>query len=71
MTALEEVGIKANSLEISEPQLPRRRKVPRRYDSGSAEPEYPATPFDYYKRIYFEALDLVISCNIRTDTPSR
>ncbi len=54
------VGIKANSLELSEPQLPRRRKVPRRYDS--AEPEYSATLFDYYKRIYFEALDLTVSC---------
>ena len=56
------VGIKANSIELSEPQLPRRRIVPRRYESGSAEPEYPVTPYDYYKRIYLEALDLITSC---------
>lgn len=60
----------ADDLHLPEPQLPRRRKVPRRFAVGDAEPEHPATPHDHYKRIYFEALDLIINCiKSRFDQP--
>ena len=39
----------ASTLGISEPQLPRQRRVPRRYEPGQAQPEYPSTPSDYYR----------------------
>ena len=52
----------ASQCNIAEPVLPRRRKVPKRFEHGTAEAEFPSSPKSYYKRIYFEALDLVINC---------
>ena len=51
----------ASNYDIEEPSLPRRRKVPRRPEVGSSEPEHPSSPKEYYKQIYYEALDLVIN----------
>lgn len=53
---------RANSLSVADPQLPRKRKAPRRFEHGSAAPEFPSNPFEHYKIIYFEALDLITSC---------
>ena len=50
--------------EIDEPVLPWRRKLPRRYDDGSHEGDFPDTVEDHCRRLYFEALDLVI-CGIK------
>lgn len=50
----------ANELGIEEPQPPRRRKAPRRFETGNAPPEFPSTVEDHFRRIYFEALDLVL-----------
>ena len=52
----------AEKLEVSEPVLPRRRKVPKRLDDGTAAHEYPSTAEDHFRQIYYEALDLIISC---------
>ena len=41
--------------------LPRRRKVPRRLNDGSA-PTLHKTVEDHYRVTYFEALDLITSC---------
>ena len=51
----------AEPLDI-EPQLPRCRKVPRRFDSGTAESEFPQNTKDYYRPHYFEAIDLAVNC---------
>ena len=40
----EKVNSMASDLDVSDPVLPRRRKVPRRYEEGHASPEYPSTP---------------------------
>ena len=40
----EKVTKKASELDIGDATLPRKRKVPRRYDSGHAEAEFPSTP---------------------------
>ena len=59
---------KANTLDLPEPQLPLRRKMPKKYETGSAEPEYPT--YAYYRAIYYEALDLIINCTkSRFDQP--
>ena len=55
------VSKKASELDIDEPRLSRQRKRPRRFDPGSSIGDFPSTVEDYYKRIYFEALDLVIN----------
>ena len=35
-------------LDVSDPQLPRKRKVPRRYESGIVPHEYHSTVEAYY-----------------------
>ena len=57
----EKVNFYRSNLEVSDPVLPRQRKVPRRLEPGCAEADYPASPLDHYRRIYFEALDLIVS----------
>ena len=47
--------------DISEPEIPRRRRAPARLEVGSGQPFFPETSDDVYRRIYFEALDLIIS----------
>ena len=56
----EKVKIMINDIDVAEPLLPRKRKMPKRYEVGSAPSEFPACPKDYYRRIYFEGLDLII-----------
>ena len=59
---MEKASHLAEKLEVSEPALPRRREVPKRLDDGTAAHEYPATAEDHFRQIYYEALDLIISC---------
>ena len=56
------VLLKSRNLDISEPQLPRKRKVPKRFEVGEGEVHFPATVEEHYRRYYFEALDLTINC---------
>ena len=55
---------------MSGPMLPRRTRVPRRIEIGTGEPTYPLTAQDYYRRIYFEAIDLMNAIDQRFDQPS-
>ena len=52
----------ASKHDVSEPQLPRQRKRPRRYEEGSSSGDFHETPKNYYKQHYFEAIDLLINC---------
>ena len=45
-----------------EPQLPRKRRAPKRYETGLAEAEFHEDPKSYYRQHYYEAFDLVINC---------
>ena len=61
---------KSQSLNIEAPKLPRQRKRPARYEYGHASAEFTSEPKDHYKRIYYEALDLIImSITERFDQP--
>ena len=53
---------KLDDLDVDEPTLPRRRKMPKRFEPGNAPPEFPTSAKDLYRQQYFEALDLVVSC---------
>ena len=56
---------------ISHPELPRRRRAPARFEIGSETPYFPETAKDLYRKVYFEALDLVIaSIGERFNQPS-
>ena len=48
-------------LDVEAPKLPRKRRTPRRYDDGIAEPEFCDDPAPFFRQQYYEALDLVIS----------
>ena len=50
------------SLDVNEPQLPHRRKVPRRYDDGLSEGDYHDSPKSLYRQKYYEAIDLIVAC---------
>ena len=51
----------ADTLDVGAPQLPRCRKAPRRFEVGHVDCHFPATPEDHYRRIYFQAIDLIIA----------
>ena len=50
----------ASELDIGEATLPRKKKFSRHYDSGHAGAEFPSTPKDHHRQIYFEAVDLIV-----------
>ena len=46
------------SIDVPDPTLPRHRKVPPRFETGKAAPEYPTNVKNHYRRIYYQAIDL-------------
>ena len=58
----ETVTHKVNALEVSEHSLPRRRKQPAHYESGSATPEFVDNAQDYFRQIYLNVIDTVTAC---------
>ena len=59
-----------SNLLTNPPCLPRARRPPRRIDSDS-EPHVFETPLEYYRKIYFEVIDVVVDeLNRRFDQPS-
>ena len=44
-------------LHVNPPTLPRKRRAPHRFE---IEGSHPTTIIDHYRRIYYEALDLVV-----------
>ena len=45
----------------SEPALPRQKRAPSRFEIGAGPPSYPTTPQEHYRRIYFEAIGLMVN----------
>ena len=60
MTGLEEV-------DVAEPSLPRKRRVPSRFETGSTAGYFPANVEEYYCSIFFDAITQCIST--RFDQP--
>ena len=66
----EKVSRKARSLNVSDPQLHRKRKMPRRLSEGSCKGDFHETPKEHCRQRYYEALDLIINCiQSRFDQP--
>ena len=60
-TAFWGIVIKAQQeLDVCDPELPRRRKTPKRHDDGGP-PDFPDDCQAHYRRSYYEALDLVVN----------
>ena len=53
---------KADEVDVNEPALPRRRKVPSRLEVGEGQGYHPSTPKQFYRTQYFEAFDLIVAC---------
>ena len=47
-------------LGVDDPTLPRRRKTPKRYETGTGG-DFPEDVESRYRRIFYEALDLITS----------
>ena len=56
------VNKKAAELEIEEPKLPRRRKLPRRFEEGVGDGYYHENIQSYYSQCYNETFDVIINC---------
>ena len=57
----EKVELRRVQWDVEEPQLPRKRKVPTRYEQGSCEAQFHSTAKDLFRQVYFEAIDLAVS----------
>ena len=62
---------KESFIDVSETELPRKRRAPARFEVGQGAPSFPKTSEELYRRVYFEALDLILaSTTQRFDQPS-
>ena len=58
-------------ISVNEPAVPRNKRAPGRFEVGTGTPLFPVTPKQVYRRIYFEALELIMwSIEERFDQPS-
>ena len=48
-------------VSITGPAVPRNKRAPGRFEVRTGTPLFPVTPEQVYPRIYFEALDLIVS----------
>ena len=55
-----QITAKGPELDIGEPTLPRKRKLPPRFDEASSSIYHDSTPEDMYKRYYFEIIDTIV-----------
>ena len=59
----EDVKAKAETVDVTEPTMPRKRKMSKRFQMGGAEHFFPQSERDMYRQQYFEAMDfIVINC---------
>ena len=65
----EETLTKSEELEINEPQLPRRKKMPAKFrayftsaNSDANEKEFVENVKEHFKKIFHESFDLIIKC---------
>ena len=58
----QEVGKRREQLKLDEPQLPRKHKCPRQCEQGNTLGEFATAPNDEYSQVYFEAVDLPVTC---------
>ena len=55
----EKVAMKAEQRLAETPLLPRRRKVPSRFETGQAPAEFHSTPKDYYRQNYLKLWNIL------------
>ena len=56
---------KSEADAVAEPQLPRKRRAPARQEVGDSGTHYfPSTPKEYFRHIYYAAIDVTTECII-------
>ena len=61
---------KSETVDVSEPRMPRKRKAPNRYEAGIGEGSHPESPKDLYQITYYAAIDRILfSIRYRFDQP--
>lgn len=55
------IAAKDFDLDNQEPEVPRKRKLPKRFDENANTAYFPASPKEKYRRIYYEVIDQIIS----------
>ena len=45
--------------KVNPPTLPRKRCAPRRFEIGSSDSDYRSSLQDFFRMVYYEALDLI------------
>ena len=56
-----DVQSKLSTVDVEEPQLPRRRRAPARLHTGTAAPYFPSTLEEVYRPVYYNAVDSIIA----------
>ncbi len=51
---------KQHTLDVNDPTLPRKRRTPSRYETGTGIGHSPSFPEELYQQQYFESLDLIV-----------
>ena len=57
----EKVQKECEKIDVEEPESPRARKAPQRYEIGQGDSSQPDSPKALYHVAYFEGLDLVVN----------
>ena len=58
----EKIRASKRKLEINDPKLPKERKSSSHYEEGEAPVEFVSTVEEHYRQIFYEAVDMVVSC---------
>lgn len=53
--------ITRQKFDADAPELPRKRKLPKRFGDGNAEPEIPSDRKQHFRQQYFEAIHLIVN----------
>ena len=56
------LALEQQRLDVDDPDMPRKRKVPARFEEGSRDTYHnPTNVKELYQPLYFESLDLVVA----------
>ena len=58
----EKIRASAQKLETNNPKLPRKRKVPTRYEDGEAPTEFVSTVEEHYRQFFYQTINMVANC---------
>ena len=56
-----DVQSKLSTVDVEEPQLPRRRRAPAQHHTGTAAPYFPSTLEEVYRPVYYNTVDSIIA----------